>query len=79
MPTINDIITKSKAIKSRKDLYILYEMKRRGYFKEGIKPLDTEHELRNYDKAIRWAEKGMLPKFLEEDIKRYSGIKLIED
>lgn len=54
-------------------------MKRRGYFKEGIKPLDTEHELRNYDKAIRWAEKGMLPKFLEEDIKRYSGIKLIED
>lgn len=38
-------------------------MKERGCFKEGIKQLDVEHETNNYEKAIRWAEKGILPFF----------------
>lgn len=52
-------------------------MKRKGYFQEGIKPLDTEHELRNYDKSLMWLEKGIIPEFLREDIKKYISIKLI--
>lgn len=32
----------------------------------------------NYEKAIRWAEKGILPFFLKKEIKKYNSIKLIE-
>ena len=79
MPSVHDILDKSKKIKSRNDLLILQKMKERGYFKEGIKPLDAEHESLNYEKAIRWAEKGILPGFLKDDIKKYNGIKLIKE
>ena len=31
--------------------------------------LDPEHESRNYNKTIRWIEKGIIPRFLKEDMK----------
>ena len=51
----------------------------KGYFKEGIKSLDVEHETHNYEKAIMWAEKGILPEYLNKDMKMYNGIKLIKE
>ena len=33
--------------------------------------LDPEHESRNYNKTIRWIEKGIIPGFLKEDMKEY--------
>ena len=33
--------------------------------------LDPEHESRNYNKTIRWIEKGIIPRFLKEDMKGY--------
>lgn len=79
MPSPHDILDKSKKIKSQKNLSILQAMKEKGYFKEGIKPLDVEHETHNYEKAIMWAEKGILPEYLNKDMKMYNGIKLIKE
>lgn len=42
-----------------------------GYFREGIVTLDPQHELRNYEKSIKWLEEGILPGFLKEDMKKY--------
>jgi hypothetical protein len=42
-----------------------------GYFKKGIQELTDEQANRNYDKAIRWIEKGIIPNWLLEDIKKY--------
>ena len=51
--------------------HILDKMYKEGYFKEGIVPLDPQHELRNYEKSIKWLEEGILPGFLKEDMKKY--------
>ena len=42
-----------------------YQLYKDGYFKEGIVPLDSQHELRNYEKSIKWLEEGILPGFLK--------------
>lgn len=46
-----------------------------GYFKKGFQELTDEHANRNYNKAIRWIEKGILPQFLLEDINEYMKFK----
>ena len=42
-----------------------------GYFKKGYQELTDEHANKNYDKAIRWIEKGIIPQFLLDDINEY--------
>ena len=40
--------------------------------KRGLKDISyAEHESRNYNKTIRWIEKGIIPGFLKEDMKEY--------
>ena len=46
-------------------------MKNDRYFKRGILPLTSEQEDRNYDKSIRWIERGIIPGFLLEDMQKY--------
>ena len=35
------------------------------------KGLSPEQEERNYDKSIRWIERGIIPGFLLEDMQKY--------
>lgn len=64
-------------------LAIVDKMFKDGYFKQGIVELDSEHEMRNYEKAVRWIEEGFIPGFLKEDMKKYmldnNNSFLIED
>ena len=71
MPTIHDILDKTKTTKNNYYLSILEQMKKDGYFKLGVEPLSPEHEERNYDKSIRWIERGIIPEFLLEDMQKY--------
>ena len=71
MPTIHDILDKTKTTKNNYYLSILEQMKKDGYFKLGVESLPLEHEERNYDKSIRWIERGITPEFLMNDMRRY--------
>ena len=71
MPTIHDILDKTKTTKNNYYLSILEQMKKDGYFKLGVEPLSSEQEERNYDKSIRWIERGIIPGFLLEDMQKY--------
>ena len=42
-----------------------------GYFKKWYQELTDEHTSRNYDKAIRWIEKVIIPQFLLDDMNKY--------
>jgi len=53
MPTIHDILDKTKTVKNNFYLSILEQMKKDGYFKLGVVPLSPEQEDRNYGKSIR--------------------------
>lgn len=71
MPTIHDILDKTKVVKNNYYLSILEQMKKDGYFKLGVVSLSTEQEERNYDKSIRWIERRIIPGFLLEDMQKY--------
>ena len=58
MPTIHDILDKTKITKNNYYLSILV-------------PLSPEQEERNYDKSIRWIERGIIPGFLLEDMQKH--------
>ena len=71
MPTIHDILDKTKMVKNNYYLFILEQMKKDGYFKLGVVPLSPEQGERNYDKSIRRIEIGIIPEFLLEDMQKY--------
>ena len=71
MPTIHDILDKTKTVKNNYYLSILEQMKKDGYFRLGVEPLSPEQEDRNYGKSIRQIERGFIPGFLLEDMQKY--------
>ena len=71
MPTIHDILDKTKITQNNYYLSILEQMKKDGYFKLGVVPLSPKQEDRNYGKFIRWIERGIIPGFLLEDMQKY--------
>ena len=71
MPTIHDILDKTKTVKNNYCLSILEQMKKDGYFRLGVEPLSPEQEDRNYSKSIRWIEREIIPEFLLEDMQKY--------
>lgn len=71
MPTIHDILDKTKTVKNNYYLSILEQMKKDGYFKLGVVPLSPEQKDRNYVKSIKWIEIGIIPRFLLEDMQKY--------
>lgn len=71
MPTIPDILDKTKTVKNNYYLSILEQMKKDGYFRLGVVPLSPEQEDRNYGKSIRWIERGIIPGFLLEEMQKY--------
>ena len=71
MPTVHDILDKSKNVNNSYYLSIIDKMYNDGYFKKGYQELTDEHANRNYDKVIRWIEKGIIPQFLLDDMNEY--------
>lgn len=71
MPTIHDILDKTKEVKNNNYLSILEQMKNDGYFRLGVVPLSPEQEDRNYSKSIRWIERGIIPGFLLQEMQKY--------
>lgn len=71
MPTIHDILDKTKTVKNNYCLSILEQMKKDGYFRLGVEPLSPEQEDRNYSKSIRWIEREIIPEFLLEEMQKY--------
>lgn len=71
MPTIHDILDKTKVVKNDYYLSILEQMKKDGYFKLGVEPLSPEQEDRNYSKSVRWIEREIIPGFLLEEMQKY--------
>lgn len=71
MPTIHDILDKTKTVKNNYYLSILEQMKKDGYFKLGVVPLSPQQEDRNYGKSIKWIERRIIPGFLLEDMQKY--------
>lgn len=71
-PTTEIVLEKCKKVNKHRILDTLTEMKEDGYFKRGTYgELSEEQEFRNYDKALMWLDKGIIPGFLKEDIKEY--------
>ena len=71
MPTIHDILDKTKVVKNNYYLSILEQMKNDGYFRLGVVPLSPELEDRNYGKSISWIERENIPGLLLEDMQKY--------
>ena len=71
MPTIHDILDKTKMVKNNYYLSILEQIKKDEYFRLAVEPLSPEQEDKNYGKSIRWIERGIIPGFLLEDMQKH--------
>lgn len=74
MPSISELINECETTKTFRYNVILDTMLKDGYFKKGayaVFGLDSEHETRNYEKALMWVEKNNIPVWLLEDMNKY--------
>jgi len=72
MPSLSEIIEQCEAnrINIRND--VIEKMYSDGYFKRGqFCELDSEQEYRNYNKALKFVEEGIIPDWLLRDMKKY--------
>lgn len=68
LPTIADILKQCEIVEINKKMMTIEKMKKGGYFKS-----ETE-----YIKSLEWIEKGIIPKWFEEDMTKFiSNEKLI--
>ena len=77
-PKISELIEECENCKSSSRNEVLKYMRETGYFKLGIIRengeqiiLTDEHAIRNYEKASRFLERGIIPDWLQEDINYY--------
>lgn len=77
-PKISELIEECDNCKSSLRNEVLKYMRETGYFKLGIIRengeqiiLTDEHAMRNYEKASRFLERGIIPDWLQEDINYY--------
>jgi len=76
MPSINELIDECEHSKTYRGNEILSRMNADGYFKYGaVCELDDVHATRNYEKALMWVEKGIIPTWLLEDMKKYGYVE----
>ena len=72
MPTLKQIIDKCEANRISKRNDIIDKMYNDGYFKRGqFCELDSEQEYRNYHKALKFVEEGIIPDWLLKDMISY--------
>lgn len=72
LPKISDIIEECENCKEQVKHDVIEFMLREGYFKKGdYGELSDAQALKNYEKAISFIEKDIVPKWLQEDINHY--------
>lgn len=72
MPSISDILEEIDKIDKIIEFDILKKMLEDGYFKYGAYgELDPVQQVRNYEKATMWLEKGIIPEWLLQDMMKY--------
>lgn len=78
IPKVADLIKECDNCKTSSRFEVIDYMMKSGYFNLGIIRsngeqimLTDEHAMRNYDKAIRFLESGIIPDWLQEDINYY--------
>lgn len=75
MPSLSELLDECEKSKTHRGNLILDIMKNDGYFKKGINELDDMQAHRNYEKALMWVEKGIIPDWLLIDMKSYGYIE----
>ena len=63
VPTINDLLSTIKRVANEKYMKIVELMVKDGYF----------HEPKEIEKTYHFIEEGVIPAWLEEDMKKYEG------
>lgn len=69
MPTISEIIKKCNEVNSNQKQWIIEKMIEDGYF----------YSQREIEKAYHFIEEGIIPKWFQTDMQKYSNIKLLGD
>lgn len=75
MPSLSEIIEECENSKTHRGNMILDIMLKDGYFKKSVVELDDVHAHMNYEKALVWMDKGIIPEWLLEDMKSYGYIE----
>ena len=66
-PKVKDLLDSYEVVKREKGNVILLRMKERGYFKD----------VREYDKATVWLERGIIPEWFRKDMMEYQDDTLL--
>lgn len=65
LPKITELLEECESNKEHARFEILEYMKAMGYFKE------SGYAISEYEKAIKWLETGVIPKWFKDDMTRY--------
>lgn len=68
-PSVSELVEECKRQRTINGFAILDYMKSQGYFKE------SPYAISEYDKAYKWLEKGVIPEWFKEDMKKYNKQK----
>ena len=72
MPNAIELKKLCKEESEKQKYSILERMWNAGYFKRGIYgDLSVEQQERNYDKAVRWLDNGVIPQWFKDDMKEF--------
>ena len=72
LPKIADLIENCEKFKNSGNKEVIDYMRNVGYFKySAYGEITDEHASRNYDKAIRFIETGIIPDWFQEDLDYY--------
>ena len=75
-PNINEIIERCEQQRTHHNNKIIDILRDNGYFKYGVMgELDINQQILNYEKAQMWVERGTIPSFLLEEMKKYGYIE----
>lgn len=75
LPSVQELMDMCGDVQENQINGILQIMWNDGYFKRGsYGELSDEQAYRNYDKAIMWVGKGIIPEWLAEDMKEYGYV-----
>ena len=75
-PNINELIERCEQQRTHHNNKIIDILRDNGYFKYGVMgELDINQQILNYEKAQMWVERGTIPSFLLEEMKKYGYIE----
>lgn len=70
-PKIPDMLEYVEEAEAKVSFKTLELMRMDGYFKRGVVELDTNQEMRNYDKATKFLITGNIPDWFKQDMAMY--------